>query len=82
MNLSYEKQMTIAVAQTLIQKYGAVITPEQFSEILGIGVGGLRNKISNLDPDLPRFTKLKGKSVFMASDIAEWMVLNDLKFPK
>lgn len=82
MNLSYEKQMTIALAQSLVQKYGAMLSDKDFSEILGIKAETIGKKVRNMHNDLPKYTQLRGKRVFMASDIAEWMVSNNLKFPK
>ncbi|PAF50434.1 hypothetical protein [Helicobacter sp. 13S00477-4] len=82
MNLSYERQLTIALSQVIVQKYGAVLSAKNFAELLGIGLQGLQNKLCNEDRDLPKYTQLRGKKVFMANDVAEWMVSNDLKFPK
>ncbi|MDO7252783.1 hypothetical protein [Helicobacter cappadocius] len=82
MNLSYERQMAIAISQSIIQKYGVVLSVKNLAEILGIGMQSLQNKLCNQDKDMPKYTQLKGKKVFMANDIAEWMISNDLKFPK
>lgn len=82
MNLSYEKQMIIAMSQSIIQKYGVILSVQNLADIIGVKMPSLQKKLSNLDRDLPKYTQLKGKKVFMANDIAEWMVLNDLKFPK
>lgn len=82
MNLSYEKQMTIALSQSIIQKYGAILGVKDLAEILGMGHQSLQNKLCNEDKDMPKYTQLRGKKVFMANDIAEWMVSNNLKFPK
>lgn len=55
---------------------------EDFAKILEIEIGTLKNKISSLQDNLPKYTQIRGKRVFMASDIAEWMVLNNMKFPQ
>lgn len=82
MNLSYEKQMIIAIAQSIIQKYGAVLSESDMGDLIGFTKHTIAVKNMNLDRDMPRYTQLRGKRVFMASDIAEWMVSNNLKFPK
>lgn len=82
MNLSYEKQMIIAMSQSIIQKYGVILSVQNFADIIGVKMPSLQKKLSNLDTDMPKYTQLKGKKVFMANDVAEWMVLNEFKFPK
>lgn len=80
MNLNYEQQMTIAIAQGIIAKYGAVLDEKRLSEIFGLSEVTIRNKFSQGAKDLPRYTQLKGKRVVMAQDLAEFMVQNTSKF--
>ncbi|PAF46303.1 hypothetical protein BKH41_09350 [Helicobacter sp. 12S02232-10] len=82
MNLSFEKHMTISLAQTITMKYGAILELDDFAELSGFNKITIANKINRGDKDLPKYTQLKGKRVFLANDIAEWMVDCDLKFPK
>lgn len=80
MNLNYEQQMTIAITQGIIAKYGAVLDEKCLSEIFGLSEVTVRNKFSQGAKDLPRYTQLKGKRVVMAQDLAEFMVQNTSKF--
>lgn len=82
MKLDYRSQLIIACTQSIIEKYGFLLTMEDFAKILEIEIGTLKNKISSLQDNLPKYTQIRGKRVFMASDIAEWMVLNNMKFPQ
>lgn len=80
MSLSYDQQMTIAIAQGIITKYGAVLQEADIAEIFGLSEATIRNKFSQGAKDLPRYTQLKGKRVVMAQDLAEFMVQNTHKF--
>lgn len=80
MNLNYEQQMIIALAQGIIAKYGAVLHDADLSEIFGLTETTIRNKYSQGAKDLPRYTQLKGKRVVMAQDLAEFMVRGANKF--
>lgn len=82
MNLSYERQLIIASTQSIIQKYGFLLTLGDFAQVIGMDIGTIKNKICTNEDNLPKYTQLRGRRVFMASDIAEWMVSNNLKFPK
>lgn len=80
MNLNYEQQMTIAIAQGIIARYGAVLNESDMANIFGLSELTIRNKFSQGAKDLPRYTQLKGKRVVMAQDLAEFMVQNTHKF--
>ncbi|WP_394908944.1 hypothetical protein [uncultured Helicobacter sp.] len=80
MSLNYEQQMTIAIAQGIITKYGAVLQEADLAKIFGLSEATIRNKFSQGTKDLPRYTQLKGKRVVMAQDLAEFMVQNTSKF--
>lgn len=82
MNLSYEQQMILKITESLIQKYGPIISSRDFAKILGVEHDTIKAKICRFHTDMPKYTQLSRRRVFMAPDIAEWMVLNDLKFPK
>lgn len=77
-SLHFEEQLQIAMTTSIINKYGAFITISQISQMLGLNERSVQNKISRADKDLPKFTKLKGKQVVMAQDLADFMLNNNL----
>ena len=77
-SLHFEEQLQIAMTTSIINKYGALITTPQISQMLGLNERSVQNKISRADKDLPKFTKLKGKQVVMAQDLADFMLHNGL----
>ena len=79
-NLKFEEQLIIATTQSIIAKYGAVLSEGVIAEILGLNEVTIRNKFSQGAKDLPSYTQLKGKRVVMANDLAEFMIKNEMKF--
>ncbi|PAF49189.1 hypothetical protein BKH41_03660 [Helicobacter sp. 12S02232-10] len=78
----YRRMLKISITQSLIQKYGAILSFKEMENVIPLREFTIRDKITKGAIDLPRYTQLEGKRVFLANDIAEWMVDNDLKFPK
>ena len=74
MNLTYTQQMAIALSQSIVAKYGALLGEKDIAEIFGLSETTIRNKFSQGAKDLPRYTQLKGKRVVMAQDLAEFML--------
>lgn len=79
-NLKFEEQLIIATTQSIIAKYGAVLSEGVIAEIFGLNEATIRNKFSQGAKDLPIYTQLKGKRVVMANDLAEFMIKNEMKF--
>ena len=79
-NLKFEGQLIIATTQSIIAKYGAVLSEGVIAEIFGLNEVTIRNKFSQGAKDLPSYTQLKGKRVVMANDLAEFMIKNEMKF--
>ncbi|WP_295700778.1 hypothetical protein [Helicobacter japonicus] len=79
-NLKFEEQLIIATTQSIIAKYGAVLSEGVIAEIFGLNEVTIRNKFSQGAKDLPSYTQLKGKRVVMANDLAEFMIKNEMKF--
>ncbi|PAF46560.1 hypothetical protein BKH46_07405 [Helicobacter sp. 12S02634-8] len=82
MGINFEKQMVIHITQSLVMRYGPIMELDEFGEFFKFGEKTIQNKIQRGDTDIPKYTQLKGKRVFLANDIAEWMVCNELRFPK
>ena len=80
MNLTYQQQLIIALAQSIIKKYGAILDDKALGDVFGLSSQTIKNKLTNGDSDMPRCTQLKGKRVVMANDLAEFMVTNKFKF--
>ena len=79
-NLKFEEQLIIATTQSIIAKYGAVLSEGVIAEIFGLNEVTIRNKFSQGAKDLPSYTQLKGKRVVMANDLAEYIIKNEMKF--
>lgn len=79
-NLKFEEQLIIATTQSIIAKYGAVLSEGVIAEIFGLNEVTIRNKFSQGAKDLPSYTQLKGERVVMANDLAEFMIKNEMKF--
>lgn len=79
-NLKFEEQLIIATTQSIIAKYGAVLSEGVIAEIFGLNEVTIRNKFSQGAKDLPSYTQLKGKRVVMANDLAEFMIKNEMNF--
>ncbi|PAF44147.1 hypothetical protein [Helicobacter sp. 11S02629-2] len=73
-NLSFEQQLIIAATQAIIAKHDVVVKDEVVASLLNLELDTLKNKRCQGDKDIPKYAQLKGKRVFMASDIAEFMV--------
>lgn len=80
MNLTYKQQLIIAMAQSIIAKYGAILDDKALGDVFGLSSQTIKNKLTNGDNDMPKYTQLKGKRVVMANDLAEFMVKNESKF--
>lgn len=79
-NLSYEQQLIISTTQTLISKYGAVLSEKDIGNIFGLNEVTIRNKFTQGAKDVPKYTQLRGKRVVMANALAEFMVRNEFTF--
>lgn len=80
MNLNYHQSLIIALSQSIVTRYGAVLSERDLGEIFGLSEVTIRNKFTQGANDLPTYTQLKGKRVVMAQDLAEFMVHNELRF--
>ncbi len=78
--IGYEQQLIIAMSQSIITRYGAILGEKDIAIIFGLSETTIRNKFTQGAKDLPRYTQLKGKRVVMAQDLAEFMVTNEMKF--
>ncbi|WP_158654434.1 hypothetical protein [Helicobacter salomonis] len=80
MATSYQQQMIIAITQSLIAKYGALLDIEDLGHIFKAHPNTIKNKFCEGARDVPRYTQLQGKRVVMAQDLAEFMVTFPNKF--
>lgn len=76
--LNYEQKVKIAIIQSIISKYGCILNVKDIASMMGLNERSIKNKICKGDKDLPKFTKLKGKHVVMAQDLAYFMLENNL----
>ncbi|PAF52967.1 hypothetical protein BKH42_08495 [Helicobacter sp. 13S00482-2] len=79
MNMNYEKQLISTYTKAIIDKYGIVIRPKELANILNMSVKTIYNEISD-SKDLPKYTMLKGKKIYMANEIARWLVENSMRY--
>ncbi|TLD80151.1 hypothetical protein LS68_008005 [Helicobacter sp. MIT 05-5293] len=80
MSLNFHQSLVIALTQSIVTRYGAVLSEKDIGEIFGLSETTIRNKFTQGAKDLPSYTQLKGKRVVMAQDLADFMVHNQLKF--
>ncbi|WP_120952157.1 hypothetical protein [Helicobacter sp. L8] len=80
MTTSYQQQLIIAITQSIIAKYGAILDLEDLGAIFKLTPQTLKNKFVQGAQDVPRYTQLQGKRVVMAQDLAEFMVTFSNKF--